>query len=209
MTFPRVLCLGEVLLDLLANDRGDRPIEEYSWTAYPGGAPANVASALVKLGTSAGFIGCVGQDDPGDELVALLQEIGVDDTGIQRHAAAPTRQVYVTRSETGDRQFAGFGDRDPAAFADAYLQADSLPPELFEAAEFLVLGTLGLAYADSRDAIARALALAEQHNLKIVVDINWRPRFWPDVTTARPLIQDLIQQIDFLKLFSAIVAEFG
>ena len=200
MTFPRILCLGEILIDLLADELGDRPVEGYSWTAYPGGAPANVASALVKLGTSAGFMGCVGQDEPGDALVALLQDIGVDDMGIQRHTTAPTRQVYITRSEAGDRQFAGFGDRDPAEFADAYLQADSLPVELFEAAEFLVLGTLALAYADSRDAIARALDLAEQHNLKVVVDINWRHTFWPDVTAARPLIQDLLQRIDFLKL---------
>jgi len=64
-----------------------------------GGAPANVACALIKLGTSSGFIGCVGKDQPGDELVQLLQLVGVDASGVQRHLTAPTRQVYVVRSE--------------------------------------------------------------------------------------------------------------
>jgi fructokinase len=57
-------------------------------------------------------VGCVGEDEPGNQLVQLLQDIGVDSTGIQRHPTAPTRQVYVVRSEKGDREFAGFGDLD-------------------------------------------------------------------------------------------------
>jgi len=56
---------------------------------------------------------------------------------------APTRQVYVVRSESGDRIFAGFREHDTAEFADTRLQASQLPVQLFEAADFLVLGTLG------------------------------------------------------------------
>jgi fructokinase len=112
VTNPRVLCLGEILFDCLADQLGRSLEDVESWTPYPGGAPANVACALVKLGTSAGFVGCVGEDEPGNQLVQLLQDIGVDSTGIQRHPTAPTRQVYVVRSEKGDREFAGFGDLD-------------------------------------------------------------------------------------------------
>ncbi len=203
MIYPRVLCLGEVLLDLLAYDSDGSAETGRSWIAYAGGAPANVASALVKLGTPAGFVGCVGQDDIGDALVDLLQEIGVDVTGIQRHPTAPTRQVYVVRSETGDRSFAGFENGASADFADAYLQAEQLLPELFATAEFLVLGTLELAYETSRDAIAKSLDLSEQADLKCVLDVNWRPMFWPNPETAQPLIFELLERIDFLKLSAA------
>ena len=90
MTNPRVICLGEILYDLLADQPG-QPLEKVeSWTAYPGGAPANVACALVKLGTPSAFVGCVGQDEPGNALSELLQEVGVDTTGIQHHPTAPT-----------------------------------------------------------------------------------------------------------------------
>jgi len=128
-----------------------------------------------------------------------LQEVGVDIVGVQRHAA-PTRQVYVVRSELGDRSFAGFGSYDTAEFADTRLQAAQLPIQLFEAADFLVLGTLEMAYADSAKSVWRALELAEQYNLKIVLDVNWRPVFWHDHDTARQTIAEIVKRVDFLKL---------
>ncbi len=200
MTNPRVLCLGEILFDLLANQLGRSLEQVESWTPYPGGAPANVACALVKLGTPAGFVGCVGEDEPGNTLVQLLKDVGVDSTGVQRHPTAPTRQVYVVRSETGEREFAGFGDLDTSQFADAFLDASKLPESLFENADFLVLGTLELAYPQTREAIKKALHFAEQYDVKILVDVNWRPMFWPDQSTAVPLIQELLKKIDFLKI---------
>lgn len=200
MAYPRVLCLGEILFDYLA-DRPGVPLENVqSWTPYPGGAPANVACGLVKLGTSAGFIGCVGVDEAGNNLVQLLQDIGVDVAGVQRHPTAPTRGVYVLRSDDGDREFAGFGDTPTTEFADAYLQASQLPVTLLENADFLVLGTLELAYPQTRQAIFKAIELAELYNLKIIVDVNWRPRFWPNPGDARELIDKVLKKVDFLKI---------
>jgi fructokinase len=197
MSNPRVLCLGEILFDCLADQLGLTLAEVQSWTPYPGGAPANVACALVKLGTTAGFIGAVGEDEPGNALVKLLQEVGVDTTGVQRHSTAPTRQVYVTRDLAGDRTFAGFGNYDTAEFADTRLQAQQLPHLLFQEADFLVLGTLELAYPESEKAIHRALELAEQYDLKILLDVNWRPVFWENENIAR---QETFKRVDFLKL---------
>ena len=200
VTNPRVLCLGEILFDCLADQLGRSLEQVESWTPYPGGAPANVACALVKLGTPAGFVGCVGEDESGNQLVQLLQDIGVDSTGVQRHPTAPTRQVYVVRSEKGEREFAGFGELDTSQFADAFLNASKLAESLFENADFLVLGTLELAYPQTREAITRALQLANQYDLKILVDVNWRPMFWPDHSIAKPLIQQLLKKVDFLKI---------
>lgn len=200
VTKPRVLCLGEILYDFLADQAG-LPLEQVqSWTPYPGGAPANVACGLAKLGTTSGFIGCIGEDDLGNSLVDLLQKVGVDGTGIQRHPTAPTRAVYVVRSETGDRTFAGFGKHDTSVFADTHLQASKLPVSLFEDAEFLVLGTLEMAYPDSREAIQQALELADQYYLKVLLDVNWRPVFWTDPAIAPAIIHDLVERADFLKL---------
>jgi fructokinase len=142
----------------------------------------------------------VGKDKAGDELVQLLQDKGVDATGVQSHPKAPTRQVNVLRSESGDRIFAGFRDHDTTEFADTRLQASQLPVQLFEAADFLVLGTLELAYPDSRDSVLRALQLAEQYDVKILLDVNWRPVFWPNPDTAPQTIKELFRRIDFLKL---------
>jgi fructokinase len=108
--------------------------------------------------------------------------------------------VYVVRSASGDRTFAGFGEQTTTEFADTRLQSDQIPATLFETAEFLVLGTLELAYPDSRAAIARALDLADEYYVKILIDVNWRPVFWTEPDVAPDLIREFLQYADFLKL---------
>ncbi|MEM7716276.1 MAG: carbohydrate kinase [Cyanobacteria bacterium P01_A01_bin.68] len=200
MSNPRVLCLGEILYDVLADQLG-RSVENVdSWTSYPGGAPANVACALVKLGTPSAFIGAVGEDEPGKSLVKLLEEVGVDTDGVQLNSEAPTRQVLVTRKENGERLFSGFKDYDTAEFADTRLKAAELPEKLFVNADFLVIGTLELAYPETGAAVYRALELASQHNVKILLDVNWRDVFWKNPDAAPDKIRELIKKVDFLKL---------
>ncbi|WP_083624899.1 carbohydrate kinase family protein [Planktothrix serta] len=200
MNNPQVICMGEMLFDRLSNELG-QPLEQVKlWTDYPGGAPANTACGLVKLGIPTAFMGCIGEDTPGDQLVELLTKTGVNITGVQRHSSAPTRIVYVVRDEGGDRSFAGFGDRDTREFADTYLQAEQLPENLFKTAEYLVLGTLELAYPESQQAILKAIQLAKNYQVKIFIDINWRPVFWENPDQAIELILNIVQNADFLKL---------
>jgi fructokinase len=200
-----ILCLGEMLWDCIADQVADSPAQVTTWTKYPGGSPANVAIALTKLGTASSLIGCIGMDQLGDELVELLTHANVNRTGVQR-SSAPTRQVEVLLSQTGDRCFYQFRGRstldvaDTQDFADTQLQATELPVALFESAQFLVLGTLGLAGGETRGAIARALALAQQFGVAILLDVNWRPTFWQEPSLARPLIRELLPRVDFLKL---------
>lgn len=197
---PRVICLGEILYDRISNQPG-LPLEAVtSWTSYPGGAPANVACALTKLGTPTAFVGCVGDDELGRSLIDLLNTTQVDTTGIQTYYA-PTRTVMVLRSQTGDRSFVAFGDkRDTTEFADTHLQADRIPVELFQHADYLVIGTLLLAYPESRAAIEHALQLCEQFFVKVVLDVNWRPVFWNDQSLAPRMIHEIVKRADFLKM---------
>ncbi|WRH67382.1 MAG: carbohydrate kinase [Planktothrix sp. GU0601_MAG3] len=200
MNNPQVICIGEILFDRLSNELG-KPLETVqSWTDYPGGAPANTACGLVKLGIPTAFIGCIGEDESAGQLVELLTKIGVNITGVQRHSLASTRIVYVVRDEQGDRSFAGFGERKTTEFADTYLQSEQLSEELFKTAQFLVLGTLELAYEDSKNAILKAVKLAKYYQVKLFIDINWRPMFWQDPDPAIALILNFVQNADFLKL---------
>jgi fructokinase len=125
----------------------------------------------------------------------------VNTTGVQRIANAPTRTVLVLRSATGDRSFAAFGDHHPTTdFADAQLAPELLPIELFAHAQYLVLGTLEMAYPSSRSAIKKTLKLAQQCGLQVILDVNWRPVFWPNASIAPSIICDLMRQVDYLKL---------
>ncbi|MEM8544017.1 MAG: carbohydrate kinase, partial [Cyanobacteria bacterium P01_H01_bin.119] len=195
-----VLCFGEILVDCLAERPQQSLASEQTWMTYAGGAPANVASALAKLGQSVCFMGCVGNDHSGRALIATLTEAGVNCDYATLHRTLPTRQVYVLRDPEGDRQFLGFGERDPASFADAQFKPEWVAAEGFEKADFLVMGTLGLAYPDTGQAMARALTLADAQFAKVVVDVNWRPSFWPQPELAGPIILEFLRQADFLKL---------
>jgi fructokinase len=192
-----IICLGEVLFDLLADDIGVDSQHVKSWTALPGGAPANVACALVKMGDRSRFIGCVGNDEAGIKLTKKLLSEGVDIRGLQAHLTAPTRQVQVLRTVDGDRVFGGFGDIPTDEFADT--QLSEVAESLFVDADFLILGTLALAYPNSAMSTWKAVELAQAHGVKIMVDINWRPTFWTDEAVAIPQIKQLVEQANYIK----------
>lgn len=195
-----VICLGECLMDRLFGQPDQVDDALVNWQDYPGGAPANVAVALAKLGTSASFVGCLGMDDPGQVLFHELEQAGVQCEAVQWLPTAPTRVVLIMRDAEGDRQFVGFHLPDPAGFADAHLAATELDEVMFAKASFLVMGTLGLAYPATKHSMEQALAWAQQHGVITVVDVNWRPAFWSDPAIAPQRIRPFIAQADLLKL---------
>lgn len=194
---PRVICLGEILVDRFSTSSSTSGVADVNdskaWQDFPGGAPANVAVNLAKLGIETLLVGCVGQDQWGKWLKEFLDQAGVNTTAVQ-FVPVPTRQVYVNRDETGDRHFV-----QTKGSADLYLAPHHLTEHLFDGADFLVLGTLPLAHPNSSRAVGRALKLAEDYFVKVVVDINWRPLFWQNPDQSSQLISVLLKHTDFLK----------
>ena len=101
---PRVMCLGEALVDRLGPLGGD-PV-----TAAPeacddrlGGAPANVACALARLGTPVGLVGRLGEDAIGSAFRDVFQQRGVAVQALQRDVSHPSRVVLVRRDTNGER----------------------------------------------------------------------------------------------------------
>ena len=199
---PVVVCLGEALIDRLGPPGGDpavdRPVDDRL-----GGAPANVACGLARLGTSVAFAGRLGQDAIGEAFVSLFAERGVDTTLLQRDAERPTRIVLVRRSLEGERQFQGFDGDQGVGFADQALDSDALPQS-----RWLLIGSLPLAVPMSASALLSVVRQARSQGTAIALDVNWRPTFW-DVTAdpeagpsaaAKTAIQPLLQQAALIKL---------
>jgi fructokinase len=188
---PLVLCLGEALVDRLGSPGADPA------TADPaelddrlGGAPANVACALARLGTPVAFLGRLGQDPIGEAFAGLFAARGVDTAALQWDRRRPTRVVLVRRDRQGDRQFGGFAGDQGEGFADEALQAEPLAAALagddglLHGAAWLLVGTIPLARPEAAAALRRAVALATEAGLAIAVDVNWRPTFWDGATAA-------------------------
>jgi fructokinase len=190
--------------------------DDSSWTAFPGGAPANVATALCKLGTSSAFCGCVGQDSDGDALKTLLKQEGVNVGLMQRSTLYPTRRVMVTRSKTGDREFGAFYDhRNAHEFADTLLRYNSTATDDDDSSQFtrdldailsstkwMVSSTLSLAFEESAKSVTNIVDRGLKGGAKLLVDINWRPVFWPNTSEseARKSILELAQRAHIVKL---------
>jgi len=179
---PQVICLGEALVDR----RG--PLGTDPAAALPqqcddrlGGAPANVACALARLGTPSAFLGRLGTDAIGSAFQRLMTERGVDLSGLQHDPLRPSRIVLVRRDLSGDRSFGGFAGDRGQGFADQALDAEALQsalPLLLAAARWLQIGTIPLATAPSAAALAAALQLSAAAGVAIALDVNWRPTFW-------------------------------
>lgn len=205
-----VVCVGDALFDCIAEERAmgwtvEAMVEAGAWKAWPGGAPANVAAALCKLGTPAAFAGCVGSDGDGDVLQAILEESGVDTSLLRRTDAAPTRRVMVTRSKDGDREFAGFANGfSPDSYADCFLDASTWRnfDDALADTKWVVCSTLSLAYQQSGDAVYFIVEKALENGARLYVDVNWRPMFWPagSDTAARGEILRLANRAHVVKL---------
>ena len=209
---PRVLCFGEALVDRLfppgvdpaAASTGDRSGGEVEDCL--GGAPANVACALARLGTAVALLGRLGEDAIGASFRSLFAERGVDTRALQWDEERPSRIVLVRRDASGDRSFGGFSGDRGQGFADQAVDAAALAaalPPLLAGARWLLVGTIPLARAASSAALWEAVRRAREAGVELAVDVNWRPTFWdeaaaPDagpsaaqIATIRPLLEQV------------------
>ncbi|MFL6560412.1 MAG: PfkB family carbohydrate kinase, partial [Bacillus sp. (in: firmicutes)] len=95
-TSRSVMCVGELLIDFYCTDIDVNLKEGNHFLKKAGGAPANVAAAISKLGGVASLIGKVGNDPFGLFLIETIKEVGVDTSMIVTDDLAPTTLAFVS-----------------------------------------------------------------------------------------------------------------
>ncbi len=98
-----VVALGELLIDFTENGTSSQGNTVYE--ANPGGAPCNVLAMLNKLGHKTAFMGKVGVDIFGKKLKGVLDEVGIDTSGMQMDPDVRTTLAFVQTFADGDRAF--------------------------------------------------------------------------------------------------------
>ncbi|MGB7394852.1 MAG: PfkB family carbohydrate kinase, partial [Pricia sp.] len=99
-----IYCIGELLIDFVAENQGSDLTKADVFTKKPGGAPANVACAIARLGGRSKFIGSVGRDPFGTYLLKVLEDNEVD-TSLAQRSKTFTTSAYVSIAENGERDF--------------------------------------------------------------------------------------------------------
>lgn len=130
-----IVSFGEMLIDFVPTVSGVSLAEAPGFLKAPGGAPANVAIAVSRLGGRAAFVGKLGEDEFGRMLEGIVKENGVSAAGIRFDQGARTALAFVTLRADGEREFMFY--RNPSA--DMLLKPEELDLDLIRSVSFFLL----------------------------------------------------------------------
>ncbi|HEY3418788.1 MAG TPA: PfkB family carbohydrate kinase [Armatimonadota bacterium] len=191
-----VTCLGELLIDFTSLQPGASIIDTPGFEKHAGGAPANVAVGVSRLGGSAAFLGMVGDDEFGRYLAKMLADRGVNTAGLRYSRQAHTTLAFVALRADGEREFIFY--RNPGA--DMLYSVGDLDEALITAGRIFHHGSISLIAEPNREATLRAIALARAQGRLISYDPNLRLNLWPDAACAREGIHLALHTADLLKV---------
>ncbi len=167
----KVFCIGELLIDFVAENQGSDLSKANEFTKKAGGAPANVACAISKLGGKSVFVGCVGNDPFGTFLLDVLDNAKVD-TSMAQRSETFTTLAFVSIDADGERDFVF------SRGADRELNYDSLLKKEFDGNMIHFGAATALLGGKLEDAYDRYFFDALTKNSFISFDPNFRVDLW-------------------------------
>ncbi|KAI4388925.1 hypothetical protein MLD38_001213 [Melastoma candidum] len=193
---PLVVCFGEMLIDFVPTVNGLSLAESPAFKKAPGGAPANVAVGIARLGGSSAFIGKVGEDEFGYMLAEILKENNVNSSGMRFDPGARTALAFVTLRSDGEREFMFY--RNPSA--DMLLHESELDLDLITKAKIFHYGSISLITDPCRSAHIAAVKAAKEAGAVLSYDPNLRLPLWPSADSAREGILSIWETADVIKI---------
>ncbi|KAI3796581.1 hypothetical protein L1987_39259 [Smallanthus sonchifolius] len=208
---PQVLCFGELLIDFVPTVSGVSLAEAPGFKKAPGGAPANVAVGVSRLGDLQLFLAryilifClhipdsdleVGNDGFGHMLADILKENNVDNSGMRFDKHARTALAFVTLRTDGERKFMFF--RNPSA--DMLLTEAKLDKDLIKKSTIFHYGSISLIHDPCKSAHLAAMQVAKKAGCILSYDPNLRLALWPSAEAARTGIMSIWDQADVIKI---------
>ncbi|CAN7006415.1 unnamed protein product [Brassica rapa subsp. trilocularis] len=191
-----VVCFGEMLIDFVPTVGGVSLAEAPAFKKAPGGAPANVAVGVSRLGGSSAFVGKVGDDEFGRMLAEILRLNNVDNSGMRFDHEARTGLAFVTLRGDGEREFLFF--RHPSA--DMRLLESELDKNLIQKAKIFHYGSISLIEEPCRSTQLAAMKIAKASGSLLSYDPNLRLPLWPSEEAARKEIMSIWNLADVIKI---------
>jgi fructokinase len=189
----RVTSFGELLIDMVSPAPDAALGEATQFLKAPGGAPANVAVGVKRLGVESAFVGSVGDDPFGHFLRDTVGHEGVDVSGVKLSKNRTTIAFVATKSD-GSKDISFY--RNPGADAD-FAERDL--PDLRRTSIFHC-GSVSLSLQPCRSAQLEAAARVKRNGGIVSFDPNWRPSLWDDFDLAREQIWRMMELSDVVKV---------
>jgi len=169
-----VICLGRAAVDLYGIQRGSRLEDTQTFAKYLGGSSANVAVGLARQGLRVAMLTRVGDEHMGRFVREALAAEGIDVSGVRTDPRRLTGLVLL--GIEGAESFPHIFYRENCA--DMALEAADVDASPIAAARALAITGTHLSTESVRQAARRAIVLAKQHVLRVVLDIDYRPVLW-------------------------------
>lgn len=177
----QVVCVGDLLIDFVPTVTGTGLVDAPAFQKAPGGAAANVAVGLARLGVASAFVGMVGEDPFGHFLADTLAAAGVDITPLRYTPAARTALAFVSLRADGEREFMFY--RHPSA--DMLFTPDAVDTAAIDAAQVLHFDSISLSSENPRASSLFAADRAGAAGHLVTYDVNLRLPLWPSADAAR------------------------
>lgn len=182
----RVWVTGDAVVDLI-------PDSETSYLKCPGGAPANVAVAISRLGGDSAFFGRVGQDPLGRFMKQVLKDEGVDTQYMLLDEEHRTSTVIVDLDDHGERSFTFMVKPS----ADQFLQPQDVPA--FKQGEWLHVCSIALANEPSRSTTLAAMKAIKAAGGYVSFDPNLREEVWLNPADLKSVVLQAVALADVVK----------
>jgi len=188
-----VVSIGECLIDLIA-PAGTDLLQATDLHVRDGGAPANVAVALSRLGVPSRMLAVVGDDAWGERLRARLARESVDISTVRIASEEPTTVAFAWADARGDGHFRLHRN------ADRLLAPADVTEDTIGQAEAIVVGSVAMSEEPSRSAVLSALRHATDRGIPVVVDLNIRLAPGMSMDDVRMNAQALMTSATVVKL---------
>ena len=189
-----VAAMGELLIDFTPaglSKAGQRLYEQ-----NPGGAPANVLTAITRLGKTGAFIGMAGNDQFGVFLREVLEKNKINSAGLKVCKEVPTTLAFVHLGADGDRSFSFY--RNPGA--DRMISQDDLDSSIIQNCRIFHFGSLSLTDEPARSSTYAAVKMAKASGSIVSYDPNYRPLLWPSQAEAVREMGNVLESVDIVKV---------
>lgn len=181
----KIWVLGDAVVDLI-------PDGDNHYLKCAGGAPANVAVGVARLGVPAGFIGRVGNDPLGKFMQETLQAENVSTEQMILDPKQRTSTVIVGL-DNGERSFTFMVNPS----ADQFLEVGDLPA--FQAGEWLHCCSIALINDPSRSSTLEAIKRIKQTGGFFSFDPNLRESLWNSIDEMKTVVNQVVGLADVLK----------
>jgi len=191
-----LLTVGRVGVDLYPQQSGVPLAEVTSFAKFLGGTATNVAVGAARLGHRTAVLTKVGADGFGSYVRQALEGFGVDASyvGTAEHLLTPI--VFCELNPPEDPPLLFY--RQPVA-PDLTIEALDVPWDLVVDVPVLWLTGTGVSVEPSRttqlEMLARRGRPAPGTGRHTVLDLDWRPMFWPSPEEARAEYDAMLDQV--------------